>query len=303
MGIIRFNEDEHHFSLEKTADKSKALEYPLSVSLQVTRECNLKCVYCSEVGEIQTPSLEDIRVMVSNLKGVKRIILTGGEPLIRRDIFQITDYVKNMCFEVISIATNGVLISSNMAKKLINNVNYFDITIDGTRKIHNKIRGCYDEIINGIRILQNLRIPFSIVTVLYDENVQNILYTCQIADILGARKLKILTPINKGRGKNIVNRSLTSKQLLNVFTKIKNEKEQNGWTPRITLVDWDKVGEGHALLIHPNGDVAASPVPSKENCIHIIGNILENDIKSVWDNYPYKDNHLRKYVEKSLYVC
>jgi len=301
--MIRFDEDEHHFFLEKTADKSKALEYPLSVSLQVTRECNLKCVYCSEVGEIPTPSLENIRVMVSNLKGVKRIILTGGEPLIRRDIFQITDYVKNMGFEVISIATNGVLISSYIAKKLKSNINYFDVTIDGTRKIHNKIRGCYDEIINGICILRNFGIPFSIVTVLYDENVQNILYMCQIADVLGARKLKILTPINKGRGKDIINRSLTSKQLLDVFTKIRNEKEQNGWTPRITLVDWDKVGEGHVLLIHPNGDVAASPVPSKENCVHIVGNVLENNIKDVWDNYPYKDNHLRKYVEESLYVC
>lgn len=302
--MIRFDEENHNFSLVDITDPSEIrLDYPLSVSLQVTRECNLRCVYCSEIGEIPTPSIEIIKKMVNNLKGVKRVIITGGEPLLRSDLDQIINYCKEMDFDIISLATNGVLLSSSIIEKIKSFVDYVDITIDGSRNVHNKMRGSYDTIINGILSLRTHNIPFSIVTVLYRENMDSILFTCQIADILGAKKLKILTPISKGKGKEIIDKSLTSDELSAIFGKIKKEKERNGWAPKITLVDWSKVGDGHAILVHPNGDVAASPVSTRDNCIHVVGNLLESNIQEIWETYPYKENHLRKYLEESLYVC
>ena len=140
-------------------------------------------------------------------------------------------------------------------------------------------------------------------TVLYRENVDSILHICQIADALGAKKLKIVPPIDKGKGKNVISELLSSDELLDTFQKIRFEKERNGWMPRMTLTDWNKVGEGHAILVHPNGDVVASPVPSKESCVQVLGNILEENIESIWERYPYKENHLNKYIEKTLYVC
>ena len=241
--------------------------------------------------------------MISNLYGVKRIILTGGEPLIRDDLVEIAEYAKELQFEIISLATNGVLIKPDLAQNLASFVDYVDVTIDGSRNIHNRIRGEYDAVIEGIKILQDAGIAFSIVTVLYRENVDSILHTCQIADVFGAKKLKILPPIPKGKGKNIISELLSSDELFDTFRKIRFEKERNGWTPRITLTDWNKVREGHAILIHPNGDVVASPVPSTENCVEVLGNILEENIELIWKRYPYKENHLNKYIEKTLYVC
>lgn len=301
---IGFDRRECHFyvSPEIGLDATK-VKLPLSISLQVTRDCNLDCVYCSEVGDIPTPPITTIKKMISNFHGVKRIILTGGEPLMSGDLIEIAKYAKKLQFETISLATNGVLIKPDLAQNLANFVDYIDVTIDGPRKIHNRIRGKYDAVINGIRILQDLGIAFSIVTVLFRENVNSILHICQIADVLGAKKLKIVSPIAKGKGKNVISELLSSNELLHTFQKIRFEKERNGWLPRITLTDWNKVGEGHAILVHPNGDVIASPVPSKENCVQVLGNILEENIESIWERYPYKENHLNKYVEKTLYVC
>ena len=301
---IGFDKREHHFYASPKARLDSAmLKFPLSISLQITRDCNLSCDYCSEIGDIPAPSITTIRKMISDLYEVKRIILTGGEPLMRDDLVQVVAYAKELQFETVSLATNGVLIRPDLAQNLADLVDYVDVTIDGPRSIHNKIRGEYDAVIGGIKILQNVGIAFSIVTVLYRENVDSILHTCQIADVLGAKKLKIVPPIGKGKGMNVISQSLSSDELLATFQKIRSEKERNGWMPRITLTDWNKVGEGHAILVHPNGDVVASPVPSKENCVQLLGNILEEKIESMWKRYPYKENHLNKYIEKTLYVC
>ncbi|MDH5441454.1 MAG: radical SAM protein [Candidatus Bathyarchaeota archaeon] len=302
--MIRFDKREQHFvASPKTELDANKLKYPLSISLQVTRDCNLNCAYCSEVGDIPNPSLVKVRKMITNLRGVKRIILTGGEPLIRDDLTEIAEYTRKSEFETISLATNGVFVTYELARKLVGLIDYVDVTIDGPRKVHNTIRGKYDTVVDGVRILQNVGFPFSIVTVLFRGNADSILLTCQIADVLGAKKLKIMTPIAKGRGKEIVSEQLSSGELLNVFEKIKAEKETNGWSPRITLTDWNVVGEGHAILVHPNGDVVASPVPSEEECIWPLGNVLRENIKSIWKRYPYKENHLNKYLEKTLHVC
>jgi MoaA/NifB/PqqE/SkfB family radical SAM enzyme len=244
-----------------------------------------------------------VKEMVSNLRGVKRIIVTGGEPLMRKDLFEILKHIKEMQFENVSLATNGVLVDHHVAENLAGLVDYVDVTIDGPRKIHNEIRGEYDAVVNGVKMLSNAGVAFSLVTVLFKKNVDSILYICQMADALGATQLKIVTPIYKGRGMEVNSERLSSDRLSATFQKIRSEKERNGWMVRITMTDWNNVGEGHAILVHPNGYAVASPVPSKERCVLGLGNVLEESIKSIWKKYPYKENHLKKYLEKTLYVC
>jgi MoaA/NifB/PqqE/SkfB family radical SAM enzyme len=302
--VVKFDKKEHHFYVNsKTRIDRIKLEFPLSVSLQITRDCNLKCIYCSETGSIPNAPTVKVEEMISGLRGVGRIIVTGGEPLMRGDLIEILKYIKEMQFENISLATNGVLFNPHLAEKLARLVDYVDVTIDGPRKIHNEIRGEYDAAVNGIKMLSNAGVAFSLVTVLFNKNAESILYVCQLADAINATQLKIVTPITKGRGKEVSSGLLSSDQLFNTFQKIKSEKERNGWTIRITLTDWNKVGEGHAILVHPNGDVAASPVPSQEKCVLFLGNILKENIKTIWRKYPYKENHLNKYLEETLYVC
>ncbi len=301
MNSYYFNREEQHFS--KKSKETSFPEHPLTVTLQITRRCNLKCIYCSESDFIPDLGLKEIKKMLENLKGVNRIIVAGGEPSSRNDLINILKLCKQNKFEIIALASNGVNINYNYAKKLAKYVDYIDITIDGPRHIHNKIRGEYDQIINGIMNIKKNRIEFSIVTVLLSKNKEYLQYIAQIVDCLGAKKWKILNPISKGRGKEIIHKRTISKEIQSLFEKLKRLKTELGWQTRIIMTDWEQIKEGHALLIHPNGDVVASPVWSKTSCIELIGNIKKENIQEIWKRYPYKRNHLNKYIEKSLLVC
>jgi len=299
MSEIKFDREEQHFY--SGVEEPILPNTPLTVTLQITRKCNLQCVYCSESEFMPDPTLKEIEKMIKNLRGVNRVIISGGEPTLRHDLFYILEMCKNN-FDIVAMASNAVNIDLEFASKLSRYVNYIDVTIDGPRKIHNKIRGSYDEIIQGLLNLRQIGVKFSIVTVLLEQNRDYVSYIAQIADVLGAKKLKILTPIPKGRGKAIISKRLNSLEIRDLFNELKNRKKSMGWNVRITVTDWEKIGEGHALLVHPNGDVVASPVWTKEKCIEYIGNILEKNIKEIWAVYPYKENHVKKYVEKTLMV-
>lgn len=300
MNGIEFNRGEQHFGL--ATEDLELPEYPLTVTLQITRRCNIRCVYCSESEYIPDPSLEDIRIAVSNLKGASRIIISGGEPTVREDLLSILEICRRD-FDIVAMASNATNIDLEYAREMSSSVDYVDVTIDGPRSIHNRIRGSYDDIIEGIWNLKQAGVEYSVVMVLLDENRDHVSDVAQIADTLGAKKLKILSPIPKGRGKDIVSKKLPTSEIKSVFEQIKKQKKAAGWRVRITLTDWEKIGEGHALLVHPNGNVVASPVWSKEPCIEYVGNILREEISDIWAKYPYKENHVKKYVEKTLMVC
>jgi len=65
-----------------------------------------------------------------------------------------------------------------------------------------------------------------------------------------------------------------------------------------------KVGQGHAILLEPDGRMVASPVWDEAECILPFGNLAEQETEALWSQqYPYKENHLKKYLEKTLIVA
>jgi molybdenum cofactor biosynthesis enzyme MoaA len=61
------------------------------VILQVTKRCDFDCVMCSETLQMKDPALDQVATMATNLAGVQRVFLSGGEPLLRRDLIDIVD--------------------------------------------------------------------------------------------------------------------------------------------------------------------------------------------------------------------
>lgn len=297
--MFKFDYGKQHFFFE--GDSLSTPDHPLTVTLQINRVCNLNCIYCSECKQLDDLSYDNALEILDKLKGVKRIIISGGEPLLHKDLVSILKACRER-FEVVAMATNAVLMTPETANQIVKYVDYFDITIDGPRKIHNSIRGKYDEIIRGIMNLKHAHGSFSIVTVLFENNKDVIDTILTIADTFGAEKLKVLSPIPKGKGVSISSNRLDSCALDEVFQKLKHVKDQYGIHTRIVMTDWDKIQEGHAILIHPDGTVVASPVWSKEGCIDVIGNINTSSIEELWDKYPYKENHIKKYIERTMKV-
>jgi len=86
-----------------------------SLRLSVTQRCNLSCPYCHREGELnpaKETSLEEIEEIIKNAKsiGIKKIKITGGEPLVREDITAIIRIIKKYNFEELSLVTNGFLL-------------------------------------------------------------------------------------------------------------------------------------------------------------------------------------------------
>lgn len=295
-----FNRTEQHFASDQ--DELPLLTGPLTVTLQVTRGCNLRCIYCSESEFVQAPTLPQVEAMVDNLSGVTRLIVSGGEPTLRKDLEPILERCRDR-FQIVALASNATRINHSTAEMLSRYVDYVDVTIDGPRAIHNAIRGSYDQVIEGLWNLKRVGLEFSVVMVLLAQNEGFVPYVVHAADLLGAKKLKILTPIPKGRGKLLGQGDLPQVRCNQLFGELRDMKQRLGWRVRITITDWPAIGEGHALLIHPNGDVVASPVWSNESCVENVGNVLVDPIGTIWARYRFKENHVRKYLERTLMVC
>ncbi|MCV2358853.1 heme d1 biosynthesis radical SAM protein NirJ [Paucibacter sp. TC2R-5] len=128
----------------------------------LTRRCNLTCKHCYALsadhdypGEL---SFAEVCSAMDNLKtyGVPVLILSGGEPLLRPDLFEIAARAQAQGFYT-ALSTNGTLIDAPMAERIAaQKFDYVGISIDGTRETHDKFRrldGAYDASLNAIRLL------------------------------------------------------------------------------------------------------------------------------------------------------
>lgn len=143
------------------------------------RRCNLTCKHCYATsadtdfaGELST---EEVFAVMDDLKafGVSVLILSGGEPLMRPDIFEISHHAKAMGFYV-GLSTNGTLITEdNIADIDAVGYDYVGVSLDGMRDIHDKFRrkqGAFDESIRGIGLCRDANIKVGLRFTLTQDN-------------------------------------------------------------------------------------------------------------------------------------
>jgi MoaA/NifB/PqqE/SkfB family radical SAM enzyme len=138
---------------------------PLSASLKLTENCQAKCITCNYWQTRWQDGLDtDKAIDVINRLGdfgIRYLRFTGGEPLLRRDLFQIMQKADMTKFKRITLQTNGLLL-----KKLSNEINESPITkiavsIDGMESSNDQIRGIkgyFKLAMEGIRLLKNKRV-------------------------------------------------------------------------------------------------------------------------------------------------
>jgi len=131
------------------------------------RRCNLTCKHCYSIsadkdfpGELST---EEVFTTMDDLKAFKVpvLILSGGEPLLRPDIFDISRRAKEMGFYV-GLSTNGTLVDESNINAIADiGYDYVGISIDGIRETHDRFRrkqGAFDESMHGIRLCHEVGI-------------------------------------------------------------------------------------------------------------------------------------------------
>jgi radical SAM protein with 4Fe4S-binding SPASM domain len=135
--------------------------YPYHVVWEVTTRCNLDCIHCyassvdSAQAELSTAEGKRFLDQVAAAGDIRMIVITGGEPLLRKDIFELVEYAGKLGLSII-FSTNGTLLTPDMAKDLARlGVANFSISLDGyTEGCHEAIRrrpGCFQKTIDGLK--------------------------------------------------------------------------------------------------------------------------------------------------------
>jgi MoaA/NifB/PqqE/SkfB family radical SAM enzyme len=293
----------HHFAFSGEADPAvlaAAARAPLSVILQVTKRCDFNCTFCSETLQMGDPTLDQLDTIRGNLAGVQRVFLSGGEPLLRRDLPEITSLYSGFIIGLPTNATRGLV----MAPRLAGKVAFVNIGFDGPRSTFSRVRGDYDKVMAGVRAFQEAGLPISLSAVVLRSTVHALPYLYQIADVLDAGKLKLILPLRKGNALGLPEREfITVDEAHDAFGWLTELRTIHDWRPAVRMTPWIPETEGHMIVIEPNGNAQAWPVYDEPDLFLKLGNLLEEPISAIWDRYPYKANHYAKYLGRSIYTA
>jgi len=289
-------------SVYRVRDKIGLLEAPLSVQWISTHKCNLNCGHCMVNAGNPLPdelNMQEIKKAIDDmfLMGVKQFIVTGGEPLLRKDIFEILSYAKERN-QKIGLATNSSLVSRYSSQLQKQKLDAVMVSLDGLEKNHKKIRGNdsnFRQVIESIKFFKKIRVPkVSVCTTVNRFNIDELEQLKQLIFSTGANQWHINITMPEGRAKNKEEFYLTKAQMQNLIQFIINNKKRfriDICSEAGYLGEMDKKLRGNSFFcscgwtscaIMANGDVMACPIFEKNNFIE--GNIRKKSFRAIWDD-------------------
>ena len=213
---------------------------PRLIAWELTNACNLACIHC-RASAIKDPAPDELSTteakhFVDELIEYKPIIiLTGGEPLLRSDVYDIAQYASGHGLRVV-LATNGTLLTPDIARHLKEvGIQRVSISIDGsTKETHDIFRGepgAFDGAMCGINMLKNEGISFQINTTITKRNLTQIPNIYDLALELGASALHIFLLVPTGRGEEIESEEIPPQE----YERVLNWFYDKSRTSRIQL--------------------------------------------------------------------
>ena len=189
---------------------------PYEVSWEITAACNLRCQHCCFAGQDYNSAYDISNQTAMNFAqelidgDVVRVMLTGGEPLLRRDLFDIIKLFKknNVAIE---LTTNAMLINSDNARKLGELFNplcdYVQVSLDGAdEKTHDKTRGkgSFEKVLRGIKLLIANGVFVTINCVITSINMYQMCELYNLANELGVNLITFTKIFKENDNKNLL---------------------------------------------------------------------------------------------------
>jgi len=192
------------------------------VAWETTRRCNLSCLHCRAgaqdqdyPGELTTTQGEAFLRDLTSL-GKPVVIMTGGEPLLRADIFHLAQYGDNLGLRMV-MAVNGTLLTPEIAQKLKDcGIQRLSISLDGPdAKSHDSFRGqpgAYAGALAGMAAARAAGLEFQINTTVTRSNLPWIERLYDLAVELGAAAHHIFLLVPTGRGRALTGEIITAQE-------------------------------------------------------------------------------------------
>ncbi len=309
---------------------------PKWIAWEITRRCNLRCVHCRSSSELEVKGHPDfnkeeafriIDDIVSYAKPV--VVLSGGEPLVRKDVFEIASYGTEKGLRM-CLATNGTLVDDEICEKIKSSgIRIVSLSLDGSEEsVHDDFRsqkGAFAGTINAARLFKKHGIEFIVNSSFTKRNQEEIPKVYKLARELGATAWYMFMIVPTGRGEEIMNELISKEdyeEILNWHYQMEKDEETMLVRPtcaphyyRVVLQKSKKEGEkfkrrtlkfstggskgciaGQLIcLIDVDGNVLPCsyfPMPA--------GNIKEQAFKDIWENSGlFKDlRDFKKYKGK-----
>ena len=197
------------------------------VAWEITRRCNLSCLHCRAgaededyPGELTTREgeafLDDLATMGSPV-----VILTGGEPLLRGDIFHLAEYGDNLGLRMVA-GVNGTLLTREIAQKFVDSgVKRLSISIDGPDAAsHDEFRGqknAFDLAMQGMQAAREVGLEFQINTTVTRTNLPDMEKIQELAVELGAVAHHIFLLVPTGRGRALTGEIISAQEYEDVL--------------------------------------------------------------------------------------
>src|SRR4030042_2518249 len=184
---------------------------PKWIAWEITRRCNLKCIHCRSSAEMDVKDhpdfpLEEAFRIIDDIACYAKpvIVLTGGEPLLRKDVFEIAGYGSGKGLRM-CLATNGTLVTDEVCEKIKGSgIKIVSLSLDGSEeKVHDNFRnqkGEFAGTINAARLFRRYSIEFIINSSFIKRNQEEIPRIYELAKELGATAWYMFMIVPTGRG-------------------------------------------------------------------------------------------------------
>ncbi|MFA5411396.1 MAG: radical SAM protein [Candidatus Omnitrophota bacterium] len=295
--------------------KNKLILRPLHFTLQwhITERCNWNCRHCyrpDEPAKKELPLKNLLEIFKQYLNLLEflgksgphqaRLSLTGGEPLLRDDLFLFLEKIHRHTNRFsLSILTNGSLIDKECAKRLKNlGVRVVQVSLEGATQQNDYIRskGAFEKTVASLNALGRAGIVTVVSFTIRKSNVLDIPQLIKLCKDMRVSRLGLRRLVPLGRAQGMPAQLLSPKELRTLYLSIQKEERQlekeksplmlaRGCEEGIFSQETDyptaacAIAEGRVLVVLPDGDV----LPCRRLPIRL-GNALEEDLVSLYYN-------------------
>jgi len=313
-----------HHLLQFSRDKKPVVVW------NVTKRCNLRCLHCyADAGKGEKEiSLKKALSVIDDLSefGVPVLLFSGGEPLLREDIFELIYYASKKGIRTV-LSTNGTLIDRDTALRLKDSgISYVGISLDGIGEVNDRFRGvkgAFEAALKGIENCKKAGIKVGIRFTMNKRNVSEIPKIFSLSEKEGVERLCFYHLVYSGRGSSLIDEDLSLEEKRKTLDYIINrtkELYEKGLKKEVLTVDNHADGPYIYLRMLREGNPRAEDVlrllkmnggnssGERIGCIswdgsvypdqfwrsHLLGNVCNEPFSKIWTKSPFLEKLRRR---------